>query len=166
MTELILIPLCFYAAVSDFLFYKIPNWLVLGVIAGFLLKSCIAIFYGAAPSILFNPLIVFTLYLSVGFLLFAFKVIGAGDAKLLAACSLWLPSASGYQFIVFVSLCGGILAIIYVIFKNPLAFARQLLLAKIVDNSGGGVPSIENKSVVPYAIAIFAGLIWTLRING
>jgi prepilin peptidase CpaA len=166
MMELFLIPMCFYAALNDFLFYKIPNWIVGLIIAVYIVKSLILILMGASFSILIEPSITFVAVLSVGFLLFVFRVFGAGDAKLLAACSLWMSEINSLQFIALVTLAGGILAIMYLAYKNPLAFVRQLMLSKIVDKFEKTSLIIRNETVVPYAVAIFAGVVWVVLNNG
>lgn len=160
--ELILIPSCLYAAIHDFLFYRIPNWVVLLIIGSFFLKSLVLIGMGADFGILIQPTLTFGVALIVGFMLFAFGVLGAGDAKLLAACSLWMAEINSLQFITLVSISGGILALSYIFFKNPLAFIRQLLLSKIVNNYGGITLPTNKENMVPYAVAIFAGVVWTV----
>lgn len=160
MVEFFLIPAVFYAAVHDFMFYKIPNWLTLLIIIVFMLKSLVSIYMGAPFSILVDPSISFVVVLLIGFILFSFKVYGAGDAKLMAACALWTSEINIYHFMILVTFSGGVLAITYIFFKNPLAFIRQLLLAKIVNKYGNVPLIIKNENMVPYAVAIFAGVLW------
>jgi len=165
--EIFLIPLCLYAAINDFLFYRIPNWLVLVIIGGYLLKSLLFILMGSPVSILIGPSIGFALVLIFGFILFSIRVLGAGDAKLMAACSLWMSEINTFQFIVLVTISGGVLAFIYLFYKNPLAFIRELMLSKIVVKFGLTTGKIVNqKNMVPYAVAIFAGVVWVALING
>src|SRR3990167_9582552 len=152
MLELFLLPACFFAAMYDFLFYKIPNWLVLLVIGGFFAKSLFAISMGAPLDILLHPSITFLITLFIGFILFAYGAMGAGDAKLLAACSLWMADINPINFIMLVTISGGILALIYLIMKKPLDFIRDLLLSKIVNKFDGDSLIINEKNMVPYAI--------------
>lgn len=166
MVELFLFPACFFAAINDFLFYKIPNWLVGLIVVTFLLKSFVLIIDGASLVILQTPLITFCIVLTIGFILYVLRIFGAGDAKLLAACSLWLSDKNTFEFIFLVIISGGLLAFAYILFKKPIAFIRHLLLAKIVDNLGVNSPTIKNQNVVPYAVAIFAGVIWVVLKNG
>jgi Flp pilus assembly protein protease CpaA len=166
LMEVFLIPICFYAAINDFLFYKIPNWLVLLIIGVYLLKSCFIILMGASINILIEPSIGFAAVLALGFVLFSLRVLGAGDAKLMAACSLWMSEINTLQFIVLVTLSGGLLALIYLFYKNPLAFIRELMLSKIVVKFGLTAGIKEDKNMVPYAVAIFAGVVWVALING
>lgn len=164
--ELFLMPACFFAAVYDFLFYKIPNWLVAMLISVFYLKSGLNIMMGEPLSILVHPSITFVVFLVVGFLLFAIGIMGAGDAKLLAACSLWTTEINSMHFIMLVAFSGGILATCYLIFKKPLAFIRELLLSKIVNKFESVPLIIKEENMVPYAVAIFGGLAWLIHNNG
>lgn len=166
LMELFLIPACFYAAINDFLYYKIPNWLVGFIISVYILKLLVLIIMGSPINILVEPSVTFAAVLFLGFILFAFRVLGAGDAKLLAACSLWMSELNSLEFIILVALSGGILAFIYLLFKNPLAFIRQLMLSKIVDKFGAVSLIIKNENMVPYAVAIFAGVVWGVLKNG
>lgn len=165
IVEIFLVPACLYAAFYDFLFYKIPNKLVLMIIGVFLLKSLVLILLGSGFEILVAPSIAFTATLLLGFVLFAFGALGAGDAKLLAACALWMADVNPYQFIMLVTVSGGILAVTYVFFKNPLAFIRNLMLSKIVAKYGEATIVHKNENVVPYAIAILSGVVWVLLNN-
>lgn len=165
MIESFLLLICFYAAVYDFIFYKIPNRIILVLIGAFIANGLFSVMSGVPVYIVIYPVFIATIILFIGILLFSFKVMGAGDAKLIAACSLFIPYEYIYQFVFLIFVSGGILALTYILFKNPLAFVRQLLLAKIVDKSDDQIIALENKNIVPYAIAIFAGLLWTLLIN-
>jgi prepilin peptidase CpaA len=166
LMELFLIPACFYAAIHDFLFYKIPNWLVALIIGVYVVKSIALIIGGAPLDILILPSISFFAVIIVGFVFFIFKIFGAGDTKLLAACSLWMSEVNIYQFILLVALSGGILALLYLFQKVMLDFLREFLLAKIVDKFDRVSDKIKNENMVPYGVAIFAGVLWTIINNG
>jgi prepilin peptidase CpaA len=165
LAEIVLLPACLYAAIYDFLFYKIPNKLVIFILAAYILKAGFTIVMGASIDILTEPVLTFTIVLSVGFLLFAIKVLGAGDAKLLAVSSLWMSEINSIQFITLVVISGGILALIYITLKKPLAFIRKLMLSKIVAKYGEATFVSASGNVVPYAMAICAGVVWVLLNN-
>jgi len=81
-------PLCMLAAaVSDIRKFIIPNSVSLILIAGFFL--CFAV-SGLGMDVLLNHVLSGIVMLAVGIALFAFRVCGAGDSKLLAAAALWL----------------------------------------------------------------------------
>lgn len=164
--ELFLIAACLYAAVTDFLYYKIPNWIVIALIGVYLIKAAVAIAMGAPLTDFIIPATSFGIILCVGFILFAVKILGAGDAKLLAACALWMGEINIMQFIVLTLIAGGLIAIIYLKLNQGVDFLRNLVLAKIITKLGKASAPPTDKKSVPYAIAIFIGVVWVLRING
>jgi len=82
---------------------------------------------------------------AAGALAFRFGLLGGGDAKLLAAGTLWLGAASLGPFLLTTVLAGGILAVGFVIAQ----FARRAATADRAASS------------LPYGIAIAAGGILT-----
>ena len=75
------------AAANDIYEFKIPNWLSIILVCTY--PIC-GLAVGAAPSIVFEGLLVGGAALVVGFALFAGRIVGGGDAKLLAAISPWI----------------------------------------------------------------------------
>jgi prepilin peptidase CpaA len=75
-------------------------------------------------------------------------MMGAGDAKLLAAALLFIGPASSVQLALAVALCGGALAIVWIV-------SRRLT---------GGVPGRDTR--LPYAVAIAGGAVMTLLASG
>jgi prepilin peptidase CpaA len=75
-----------FAACSDMARLIIPNWVSIGLAAIFPAVALVA----GAPLIDVGLHVLFGLgVLAVGFVLFQFNIIGGGDAKLLAAVSIW-----------------------------------------------------------------------------
>jgi prepilin peptidase CpaA len=123
--------------------------------------------------------------LAVGFVLFALRVTGGGDAKLLAATALWAGPALLPEFIFVTALAGGAVALAVIIYRRLTAPARPrpttslvaramtsinvflayLLLARagaaasVVPASGSApVPIAERPvGVLPYGVAISVG---------
>jgi prepilin peptidase CpaA len=91
------------------------------------------------------------LVLAVTFTLFAVGGMGGGDAKLLAATSLWFGmSMELLQYLVATAFVGGILTIAILVFRNsPLAIygSRNMFLRHFADAKLG----------VPYGIALGIG---------
>ena len=88
--------------------------------------------------------------LAVGIALFALRVMGGGDAKLAAACLLWLGPAALPSFMLWTALAGGALAVSLLLARRaPAPFAARgphwvgRLLSRDAD--------------VPYGIAIAVG---------
>jgi prepilin peptidase CpaA len=96
------------AGASDFLTYRIPNWLTATTAIAFFPMAFLtgmggeAILWHAAAG---------ALLLAIGFALFAAGIFGGGDAKLMAAAGLWFGWAQLMPFLVYTALAGGLLAI-------------------------------------------------------
>ena len=96
------------AALSDVTSFRIPNWLTALIAALFFPMALITgmplvefMWHLAAGAILFF----------VGYALFAFRVFGGGDAKLMAAAGLWFGTAQTLPFLTMTAFAGGILAL-------------------------------------------------------
>ncbi|WOI53561.1 prepilin peptidase [Parvularcula sp. LCG005] len=140
------------AAVNDFRFYKIPN-----NISGLLVVSWpfAALFFGMGLQDMAMSAGVAALVLVAGFILFAFKVMGAGDSKLIAASSLWVGVAQLPMFVLTFAVAGGFLALFI------MSFRRMPLPVMIATHSW--IDGLYNrKQVMPYGIAIAIGgiIVW------
>ena len=109
LAAMVLLPfaaLTIVAALRDVTTMTIPNWISLALIGAFV----------PAALILQLPLPVIGLALgagaaclAAGIAMFALRWIGGGDAKLFAACALWLGWGGLTPFIVYTGLAGGLL---------------------------------------------------------
>jgi len=96
-----LFPLALCAAIAcDLAWRIIPNPVVLALLAGFA-----ALAFAAPMGDLPQRLLLAGLVAGIGFALFAHDILGAGDAKLAAALTLWLDPA---QVPAFMLICAGI----------------------------------------------------------
>ena len=78
--------LVIYAALSDAARLIIPNWISIALAVIFPVSALIL----GAPPLTVGLHVVFGFgVLAIGFVLFQFNIIGGGDAKLLAAVSIW-----------------------------------------------------------------------------
>src|SRR6185295_5531034 len=75
------------AAGWDIASYTIPNFLQIAFVAAF---AAFVLATAMAPGVIAGHLLAGFLGLAVGFALFAFGLIGGGDAKLFASIALWL----------------------------------------------------------------------------
>lgn len=144
---LILFPfLMAYAAASDLLTMLIPNRISLGLVFGFLLLAAsglmswgeIGLHVGAAAIVL-----------TATFTLFAFNVIGGGDAKLAAATALWLGFDGLPDYLLAASVLGGILTLALLAARShplPNPLARLPFALRLHDAKTG----------IPYGIALSA----------
>ena len=138
------------AAASDLFSMKIPNWIPLGLVAGFVL---VAVLSGMTPAVAGVHALTALVALCVGFALFATGWIGGGDAKLFAATCLWLGTAQVLEYIVISGLVGGALTLALLTFRQfplPRWIAGEEWIARL-HGAGNGAP---------YGIALaVAGLI-------
>jgi prepilin peptidase CpaA len=133
-----------YAAASDLLTMKIPNWLSLALVAAFAVFSvasglpweAVAWHVGAA-----------TLVLAICFTLFALGWIGGGDAKLATATALWLGFASLLDYLIIAALAGGMLTLVILVMRScprPRFMHAWESLSRLYDRKVG----------VPYGVAL------------
>lgn len=88
--------------------------------------------------------------LVLGMVLFALRFMGGGDAKLIAATTLWLGLSGFLALLVYTAIIGGVLTLAIIIARKYFwAFAPKLppWLAQHLDPKGG----------IPYGIAICIG---------
>jgi prepilin peptidase CpaA len=125
-----------YAAVSDFRYLKIPNWISLALCGAFLPYAAILV---DGPQFLSHATAAGTVFvIAVG--LYALGWFGAGDVKLLGAVALWAGPAQVYELAALTGLIGGALGVALVglrwllrhcpAFQYPAPFDRPLVWAK------------------------------------
>lgn len=163
----VVFPICLVlAAFTDLLEMTVPNRIP-AVLAGAFLV--VAPFVGLGWSGFGLHLAAALAVFSVCFALFAFGVMGGGDAKLLTAAALWFgPDASLVTFIFYVSCLGGVLTILILLVRSSAT--SVLAMGLPIPNS------IVMAKKVPYAIAIGAAgllsfpqsplLLWALNAAG
>ena len=127
--------------------YIIPNWLV----------ASLFFLYPLAVDLLPVPvdwrmaLLGMAGIFAVGYAVFAFKWMGAGDIKLLTVCALWVGLKPLSEFIFLVALLGGAFAVIIWGLRKLLPYVLKKLppLPRILRE---GEP-------MPYGVAIAAGFL-------
>jgi prepilin peptidase CpaA len=134
-------------ALYDMTTMTIPNWISLILIGGFFV---IAILAGMDLASLGLHAAVSAGTLVLGFALFAFGVFGGGDAKILAASSLWVGWSSLFPYLIAVTFAGGILSLLLLGARRfPLP---EFLMAK------EWISRLHNSETgVPYGIALAIG---------
>ena len=88
--------------------------------------------------------------LTVGFILFALKVLGGGDAKLIAAIAPWIGLSSLVGFLFNMAFAGGVFAIALLVFRRTPAlpiYAQAPWVLRLH----------QKPKDIPYAVAIAAG---------
>jgi prepilin peptidase CpaA len=135
------------AAVKDALTMKIPNWISLALVGAF---AVIAPFL-LPPAVLGMNLLIGLGALVVGFAFFALKWLGGGDAKLLAASSLWVGWSGLPEFLIWTALAGGALALALMTARKAAFFLP------VVIGEGALGRLLAPEGDMPYGVAIAVG---------
>jgi prepilin peptidase CpaA len=138
------------AAIYDAATLTIPNWISLVLVALFPL---VALGSGSDFTAIGIHLIIGFAALLGGMILFAFNLIGGGDAKFFAAVSLFVGLSDLASYVVVVIFVGGLLALMILGAKKITGFGISMdwFLKRTRDGA-----------VIPYGIAISAGALVVL----
>lgn len=135
-----------YAASSDLLTMRISNRLVLLLVGGFFVLALLA---GFSLQTIGMHVVAAIAVLAFSFGFFALGWIGGGDAKLIAATTLWFGFGSILPYLVYASLLGGALTLLLLSVRRwPLP--PQLKQVAWIDRLH------DSKTGVPYGIALAA----------
>lgn len=131
------------AAFTDMRRRQIDNWLNLAIAAG-------APAFWWSQGLALWPDVALQLAVAAGAFalfagLFALKMMGGGDVKLLTALALWIPFYEYMQLLLIMSIAGGVLTMALVFWHT----ARHQ----------------KDRIAIPYGVAIAFGALWTLAIN-
>ncbi|MEZ5852627.1 MAG: prepilin peptidase [Hyphomicrobiaceae bacterium] len=138
------------AGSMDFFTMTIPNRITVGLVIGFVVVLPFAPpgWWGLA-----SHLAAFALMLVIGIFMFSQGWCGGGDAKLLAATALWLGLERLLDYLVIVSIAGGVLVFALLMYRAaspPLFLLNQRWAMRLHEKAGG----------VPYGIALAIGGLW------
>jgi len=139
-----------FAGAMDLFTMTIPNRISIGLVAAFVVAAVLAPlgWYELA-----SHLGAGFLMLAIGIALFAGGFLGGGDAKLLAAAALWFGLENLLQYLVLVSIAGGLLVMAILLYRRtapPMWLCRQPWAMRLHTKAGG----------VPYGIALAAAGLW------
>lgn len=135
------------AAATDLYEFKIPNWASIVLVGAFIL-ACAALH--APLRLLAEGLLLGACALAIGFALFVKRIVGGGDAKLLAATTPWMGLAGLMNFLTNMAFAGAVLAIALIIFRKT----PQL---PIYAHAPWVIRLHQKPKDIPYAVAIAAG---------
>lgn len=132
---------------SDISTMTLPNKYVLPIAGLFILAFC---FWPAAFSPLWMHIGAAVLILAITYLMFAFNMLGAGDAKYAAVLGLWVGFKGLMIYMFFMAVIGGLLGAASLLIRKykPVAEPKQGSWIAIAQSG---------KSAVPYGIAITLG---------
>lgn len=135
------------AAFTDLLEMKIPNFIPALLLGCFVV---VAPFSGLAWLDIGTSFIAGVAVFGVCFALFAFNVMGGGDAKLLTAAAVWFGfNQSLLMFLVAVGYVGGAVALLFLLLRSQANSVMAM-----------GIPlpsSLVTAKKIPYGIAIAIG---------
>lgn len=147
-------PLCLcWAAKSDIESMTIPNRLNIGLALAFV---PVALLTGLSWEGWAIHLGLGLAGLLLGMVLFAFRLMGGGDAKLIAAAALWLGLDGFLALLIYTALAGGVLTL-------GLLGARRLY-----GHYAGVLPAnlgrhLQENGDIPYGVAICAGGLFAMQ---
>jgi prepilin peptidase CpaA len=135
------------AAVCDAWKFIIPNQVSLGISGLFLASAP----FWPVPVPWLSHIGAGTAVLAVGMVLFSLGRIGGGDVKLISAISLWTGFEHLLEFLILVSLAGGVLALLLVLVRRTLKWRRSVR----ADPAPPALPRLWSVGEsIPYAVAI------------
>jgi len=133
------------AAIEDLWRLQINDW-VCGLIAA---GAFLAVAIEGPVGDLWENLLLFSLVLGLGTMLFVRGWMGGGDVKLLAASALWFDLAQGWKMLVAVAIAGGVVALAIMALRAlpwPHSARTKFL-------------SLQRHEGLPYGVAIATGVI-------
>lgn len=136
----------------DLASYTIPNVFSIALIAVF---AVFAVASGLPSSAIGSHALAGLAGLAIGFALFAFGLIGGGDAKLFAGVTLWLGFGQLLEYAFATSLIGGVLALALISLRKlpiPATLAGRGWIARLHDAKAG----------IPYGVALASAALLVL----
>lgn len=140
------------AALSDWARYVIPNQIPIAVTGLFVVHAGIVLLRGGAPMPLVWAVACGVAVFAGGAFLFAQKVLGGGDVKLMAACAMWAGPNHIVEFIMVTTLYGALLSAAFLL---P-AFRQK---AEMTDAGFAGSVTAALRRRLPYGLAIATGAV-------
>ena len=138
-----------YAGAMDLLTMTIPNRISLALIGSFAVCAAIA---GLTLEQVALHLACGAIILVIGIGMFAARLLGGGDAKLMAASAIWVGYDNLVMYFLVISVLGGVLAVALLAYRKLPARAYALpVWAERLHVPG---------SAMPYGVAIAAAALW------
>lgn len=152
---------CGLAAVTDIATRRIPNWLTFATIG-----MAVVVAGSRGPLEFFYAIIFVLAALTGGVVLQGMGLLGGGDVKLLVGVSALVGLPNLVAFLLYTSLAGGALALIFSICTGRLveisrhaALSLRLMLMTKSVGSGPNCSGATGGVRLPYAVAIAAGFV-------
>jgi len=142
---LVFLTLLVWAAISDMRTYRIPNAIPACLLALYPLHLAAST---TMPDWIGGLLVAFAVF-AVGFGLFAARLLGGGDVKLLGAVALWAGPGLILPFLLLTALAGGVLGLLF--------WLPRLAQGWLASVTAWIAPPAKAHPPVPYGVAIAAG---------
>jgi len=139
-----------YAAVMDFFTMTIPNKVSIALVIGFV---AVALIGGLDWHVFLDHVGAGCLMLVISIFMFARGWFGGGDAKLLAAASLWFGFDLLLDYTLLVTILGGLLA-------SAILTYRELVPPMWIAGLGWAERLHDNKAGIPYGLALAGAALW------
>jgi len=169
MPGLVVVPALLWVVLSDLLYRRIANAVVLALLLLWVAYTGWQYWQGAAGVQWENTasaLLTAAVVLVLGYVLFTMRWMGAGDAKLMATLCLWL-GGQALTFLMVTALAGGMLAL-----GLPLLRQLERALALFLVRVGDCLPRLavpqpvvfqeDAPAGIPYGVAIACGAAFVL----
>ena len=137
--------LCLLAAAYDINRLLIPNWLNLTLAGLFVPAAAVS---GLPLEMIGGHLLAAGLAFLIAFGLFALRIFGGGDAKMIPAVILWMGPMAAFPFLFWMALTGGL-------FTLMILSVRRSMPAEVIP--GFMRAPFKPEAGVPYGLAIAAG---------
>jgi prepilin peptidase CpaA len=145
--------------VTDLRSRRIPNGLVLAIVASGLLHSASA---GPVMPSLGWSLAGVAAGLGIWIVFYIGGVMGAGDVKFFAAAGSWLGPSATWRAALIAAVAGGVLAILFLLRERRLSSTVRRMALAIASRSPGVVvaqeePTAAARQRLPYGVALAVG---------
>lgn len=137
------------AACTDFWSMKIPNKVSLAMAAGFFLT--LPLTWQGFP-VFGDHLTIGLMFFLAGFVMFALGWFGGGDAKLMAAISLWFGWGDILPFILYTTIFGAFIGLFIMLSNNLIPIRLR--------TSELGMRLFQGGDDMPYGLALAAGALF------
>lgn len=150
------------AVLTDLRSGRIPNWLTLPALgAGLVFSAATGGWQGLGLALL----AVGCALVLLGWM-FAIRVMGGGDVKLLMALSAWSTPKFAVESALLSVLLGGLMAVVILLVRGRMGgFVRKMhafILSVIVKDLELATPKFDRNLTMPYGVAIAAAAVWTI----
>jgi prepilin peptidase CpaA len=145
------------ACASDLRTRRIPNWLVLVLLAaGLGFTQVVEPGLPGLTRFVGGLLVGFSLW----FPFYLLRMLGAGDVKLFAAGAAWLGARSAAEAALLTAFCGGALALVFMLMGQGLSLTMMRLSHAVHQpRTLKDAPAATRGRSLPYGIAVAAGLL-------